>query len=629
MIFDVEADGLLDVATKLHVLAYQNKDGTISHTYCYNEMRRVLTEAPLLIGHNIICYDVPLLEKLLGIKIKARLIDTLAMSWYLNHTNVRHGLEVYGEQFGVPKPKIDDWENLTQEKYAHRCTEDVKINAKLWQQLKTKLLTIYDDKQSADRLIEYLSFKMDCLREQEQSKWKLDVDLATRSLKTLLEQQEEKLPELIKHMPRVEKFVEKTRPAKPYKKDGSYSVTGANWFNLLKEKNLPEDFNGVIQVFHHDEEPNPNSHQQIKDWLFSMGWKPETFDYKKNDDGTQRKIPQVRVEGDEGKELCPSVLKLTARYPAILVLEGLTIIQHRISIFQGFLENHKKGFLIAGAGGLTNTLRFKHRELVNLPGVGKPWGKEIRGCLVAPEGEVLCGSDMSSLEDTTKRHYMYKYDPDYVEEMAVAGFDPHLDLAKYANVVTQEEINQFNVVKKKDTALSNFEQDLFQRLTSARKLYKPANYSCIYGVGAPKLALSIGVEVWEAQKLIDTYWKRNWAIKKLAEDTFVKKVKGEMWLYNPVSKFWYSLRYKKDIFSTLNQGTGVYCFDSWIKEIRKIRPQLTGQFHDEIILCIKKGSEEKCKQLLQQAITNVNKALKLNVQLGVDIQFGQRYSDIH
>jgi hypothetical protein len=35
-----------------------------------------------------------------------------------------------------------------------------------------------------------------------------------------------------------------------------------------------------------------------------------------------------------------------------------------------------------------------------------------------------------------------------------------------------------------------------------------------------------------------------------------------MWLYNPVSKFWYSAIYK-DIFSTLNQGTGVYCFDTW------------------------------------------------------------------
>mgnify|MGYP002878897845 CR=1 FL=1 len=61
--------------------------------------------------------------------------------------------------------------------------------------------------------------------------------------------------------------------------------------------------------------------------------------------------------------------------------------------------------------------------MVNLPGVDRPWGKEIRGCLTAPTGYVLCGADMTSLEDTTKRHYMQPYDPDYVHEMSQAGFD--------------------------------------------------------------------------------------------------------------------------------------------------------------------------------------------------------------
>ena len=50
---------------------------------------------------------------------------------------------------------------------------------------------------------------------------------------------------------------------------------------------------------------------------------------------------------------------------------------------------------------------------------------------------------------------------------------------------------------------------------------------------------------------------------------------------------WYSLRFDKDRFSTLNQGTGAYCFDTWVKYILSKRPQLTGQFHDEVILEIK------------------------------------------
>ena len=51
---------------------------------------------------------------------------------------------------------------------------------------------------------------------------------------------------------------------------------------------------------------------------------------------------------------------------------------------------------------------------------------------------------MTSLEDTTKRHYMYPYDPDYVAEMSQDGFDPHLDLAKHAGSVTQNQIDRYN-----------------------------------------------------------------------------------------------------------------------------------------------------------------------------------------
>lgn len=632
MIFDVEADGLLDVATKIHVLAYMKPDGTPAWTHDYDEMRTILLNAKVLIGHNIICYDIPLLEKILGIKIKARLIDTLALSWYLNHTRVIHGLDSYGKEYGIPKPKIDDWENLTIEEYTNRCVEDIKINQALWKDLRSKLLKIYENKKSADRLISYLSFKMDCLREQEESKWDLDIKLAKDSLEELLRQQDEKLPELIAHMPKVIKTAMRSRPAKPFKKDGSLSVQGVKWRSLLREKGLPEDYDGEVEVFVSEEEPNPNSHDQIKNWLFSLGWEPQTFKFVKDDNG-ERQIPQVRVDGDEGKELCPSVLELIPDNPAIGVLDGLTVIQHRISIFKGFLENHKNGKLVAGAAGFTNTLRLKHRVLVNLPGVHKAWGDKIRGCLVAPDGYTLCGSDMVSLEETTKKHYMFPYDPDFVEEMSRPGFDAHLDLAVHAKAVKQEEVDEFGLVKKKgkadDYVMSNWEADLFHRVTTIRKNYKAANYSCIYGVGAPKLSREIKVKLKDAKALIEAYWERNWSVRQLSEDTITKMVGKEMWLFNPVSRLWYSLRNQKDIFSTLNQGTGVFCFDSWIKEFRKVRPQLTGQFHDEVILCIKEGSEDKCTKLLKDAIKRVNDKLQLNVKLDIDTQYGKRYSDIH
>lgn len=619
-VFDIEADGLLDEATKIHCLSYTSPGSDEVQTLTdYDEMIDFLAEAKILIAHNAILYDKPVLEKLLGVPVNARIIDTLALSWYLNHDRIIHGLDSYGKDYGVPKPKIDDWENLTLEEYCHRCEEDVKINQRLWSDLRQNLLNLYENWADADRFIKYLMFKMKCAALQQESRWRLDKNLAQDSLDKLTKLQDEAVEELKQRMPQVPKYVVKSRPAKPFKKDGTYSTHGAKWFALLREEGFPKDYEGEVKVLHHMDEPNPNSHEQVKAWLTSLGWEPQTFKFDRNKEtGEERQIPQVRRDGEDGKELCPSVTELIEVEPAIKVLEDLTTIQHRLSIFKGFLENEKDGFLIAEIGGLTNTLRFKHRVLVNLPGVSKAWGEAVRGSLIAREGYELCGSDMSSLEDNTKRHYMWNYDPDYVIEMSRPGFDPHLDLALHAGSVTQQEVDDY--VGEVEGA---------KNLKPIRTEYKQANYSCIYGVGAAKLARTLKITRNQAQALIDAYWERNWAIRKLAEDTLIKHCNGSMWLFNPVSKFWYSLRNEKDIFSTLNQGTGVYCFDSWVEEILKVRKQLTGQFHDEIILEIKKGNQDKCRSLLKEAIARVNDRLKLNVQLDVDVQFGDRYSDIH
>lgn len=613
IVFDIETDGLNP--TKIHVLSY-TEGGKVKHTFNYNEMRDVLLGAKTLIGHNIILYDIPVVERLLGIKIKARLIDTLPLSWYLNHTRISHGLEQYGVEFGVPKPKIKDWNNLTPEEYAHRCDEDVKINRKLWVSLKDKLLTLYEDKEEADRLLTYLMFKMDTVRAQEESKWKLDLELVRSTIEELETERERRLTALSNAMPRVSLYQTKTRPQKPYKRDGTYSVVGAKWFALLRKHNLPEDYTGSVETKVSEEEPNPSSNVQVKDWLFSLGWKPTTYKFIRENDGTERKIPQVRVDGEHGKELCPSVKALIKKEPAIEDLEGLTTINHRLSILKGFLRDEVDGFLKASVAGLTNTLRFKHRELVNLPSVGKEYGEQIRGSLIARDGYVLCGSDMVSLESTTKRHYMFPYDPDYVEEMSQEGFDEHLDLAKHAGAVSQKEIDDY--LKGEASYVKPI-----------RTKYKPVNYSAIYGIQKKKLARELGIKQDEAQKLLDAYWERNWAVKEVIKNTKIKHVGGEMWLFNPVSRFWYSLRYEKDIFSTLNQGTGVYCFDTWIKNFREVRPQITGQFHDEVILEIKEGAEKKCEKFLRQALDKTNKELILNVQLDIDVQFGKRYSEIH
>jgi hypothetical protein len=612
-VFDTEADSLYP--TKFHVLSYKDKDKTVSLT-THDEMRGWLLEQDVLVGHNISMWDVPQLERVLNIKVKARLIDTLALSWYLFPDVRAPGLEYWGEYFNVPKPPIKDWKHLDIKDYIHRCETDVKINTLLWEKEQDYLNRLYED---CNPILDYLMFKMDCAREQEANGWKLDIKTCQANLEKLESIALEKANELIAVMPPVKKYAIKTRPKKSFNKDGTWSVLGAKWFKLLLDNGLPNDYMGEIKIEVGEETPNPASHVQIKEWLFSLGWEPDYFKEDKQEDGSIRQIPQIKKE--KGNDLTDSVVALIDEHPQVAALEGYGVVNHRISILKGFLRDcGEDGRLKARIHGLTNTLRFKHTEIVNLPGVSSLYGEEIRGCLIADPDKELCGTDMVSIEDSTKRHYIYPYDPAYVEEMSAPDFDPHLDVAFNAGFITKEQIEEHKQLSNEG------KKSPFKKL---RDQFKVVNYSAIYGVGAPKLSRQLRISVADAKALLDAYWKRNWAVKELVKPLPVKTVYGQMWLYNPVSKFWYSLRFDKDKFSTLNQGTATYCFDRWVMEIRKKRPQLTAQFHDEIVQEIKKGFRKEHEKLLHDSINIVNNQIRLNVILKVKPMFGDCYADIH
>lgn len=620
-VFDIEANGLKP--TKIHCLSV-NTDRGIHSTDSYENQRKFFRGAKVLIGHNIIRYDVPVVERLLGIKVKARLVDTLTLSWYLEPHRVKHGLADYGEEFGVPKPVVEDWDNLSTEEYIHRCEEDVKINTLLWERQWKQLLKLYGSEEEAWRFIDYLSFKIDCAREQEENKWKLDIERCTTAYNKLVGIKEEKVEELMSVMPKVPVISKKTRPVKPYKLNGEPSAAGQRWFTLLKEGGLPEDYEGVVEVVSSYKEPNPNSVPQIKAWLDSFGWIPETFEFKRNKEtGDVKKIPQINLK--HGKGICPSIKRLFDVEPKLKVLEGLSILTHRISLLKGFLESvDDAGYIEAQIQGLTNTLRFKHKVVVNLPGVDKPYGVDIRGSLIAPDGYELLGSDMSSLEDRTKQHYMWDYDPEYVKEMMTDDFDPHIDIAVQAGMMSKADGDRF---KNADEEFKH--SKVYSALKEARSTAKQTNYSCVYGAGGATVARAAGISIPDGERLVEIYWERNWAVKAVAEAQIVKVCNKQKWLYNPVSRFWYSLRHEKDRFSTLNQGTGVYCFDMWVKFVRSKGMPLIGQMHDEIIACIRKGLRARATEVCKWAVGQVNELLKLNRALDVDVQFGDSYADIH
>lgn len=624
-IFDCEGDGLYP--SKFYCLTYYDLTTKESNTLLtHEEIKTFLLSADRLIGHNICRWDIPHLERVLKIKIEAELVDTLALSWYLRPERNRHGLESYGDDFGVPKPVIKDWHNQNLDDYIHRCQEDVKINTELFIQQWIKLLRIYDHPDDARRLIKYLTFKLKCAQLQEKSGWPVDLEFTKKALEKLLKEKTEKFDSLAEVMPKVPVIVRKQTPKKPLKKDGSLSRIGQEWFQLLEKNNLPQDTEELDVIVEYNT-ANPGSTQQVKDWLFTFGWVPETIDYKKNKEtGETREVPQISKKNGGG--ICDSIKKLYDKEPRLELLDGLYTINHRIGILSGFIRDvDQNGLIRARVSGLTNTLRFQHAEIVNLPKVNRPYGYEVRGSLVAPDGYELCGADMSSLEDRLKQHYIFPLDPDYVDTMLGDDYDPHLLLAVTSKKITLDD-KKFYQSFNPDTATDS-EKSRYKQIKKQRDVHKNGVYSMQYGAYPPKIAQTCNISLEEAKKLFNAYWKLNWAIKEVSESLSVKTVDDEKWLYNPVSKYWYNLRKENDRFSTLVQGTAAYVFDLWVAFVLKDREQITGQFHDEIILCVKKGFREKVEKYLTDAIDKTNSVLKLNRVLSIGIQFGENYAKIH
>lgn len=478
-VIDTEGDSL--TPTKLHCLVATKDGKTFEKFTDHEDMRVFLRDKRYIACHNVVLFDIPTLERLLDLDLSHWFpIDTLALSWYLYPENTKHGLAEWGELFGVPKPEVEDWVGLSIEEYLYRCTEDVKINWRLWKKQERYLRELYGREDAYKKVIAYLAFKMKCVRLQAESRWKLDVKWTRNALEDLEEKKKLKRDELASVMPKVPIKRKKSKPAKPFKADGSLSKHGEGWMELLQEKKLPEDYEDDLEIIVGYSDPNPDSNPQVKDWLFSLGWEPDEFKYDKKKDGTLKKIPQINKPFGAG--LSDSVKILFEKEPNLEHLDSYYVLSHRISILSGFLENvDEEGYVTARVSGLTNTLRFKHKEIVNLPKVNTPWGEQIRGALVAQKGTILCGSDMSSLEDRIKQHFMYKHDPDYVDQMNVPDFDPHLDLAIMAGMLSKEDVTQFKWYKdlEKEEA-KNQSEDFIRSMVSigkTRGIAKNGNYA--------------------------------------------------------------------------------------------------------------------------------------------------------
>ena len=81
LVFDIEANGL----NPDKVWCIVAKDVRFGHTHKFdiNNIKQgisLLNKTDTLIGHNILGYDLPVLEKLYDFKYKGKVIDTLVLS---------------------------------------------------------------------------------------------------------------------------------------------------------------------------------------------------------------------------------------------------------------------------------------------------------------------------------------------------------------------------------------------------------------------------------------------------------------------------------------------------------------------------------------------------------------------
>ena len=77
----------------------------------------------------------------------------------------------------------------------------------------------------------------------------------------------------------------------------------------------------------------------------------------------------------------------------------------------------------------------------------------------------------------------------------------------------------------------------------------------------------------------------------------------------------------------------VYVFDSWLRKIREaLKPlgvRVCMQYHDELLLVCKEPLKIDVETILKESMKAMNLEMKLNVDIGIDTQFGKNYAECH
>jgi DNA polymerase-1 len=438
LIFDCETDGLYDQATKVHCIVVY--DITRGQTASYGPDRIAdaiahLATADVLIGHNVIFYDLPVLQKLHSFDCKARIIDTLICTrliWpkerldeldYEQYPDLppklrgSASLKAWGWRLADHKIDFKDFSEYSQEMLEY-CIQDVHVTKSLW-------FYILKQRYPESSLKLEHDFAL-AINRQVRAGFPFDVDACLDFVDVLRAKQSEietHLKELFPPIKHEEVFIPKVNNAKR-----GY-VKGQPFTKVRFE------------------EFNPGSRGQIADRLRTKyGWIPERKTEKGNpilDDDVLGKLP----------------------YPEAQPLAEYMLIKKRLGqIADGSnawlkLFNNESGSMhgdLITNGCITGRCSHRNPNMGQVPAAYSPYGKECRGLFHAPIGWDLIGVDAKALE-----------------LRCLAGYLAIWDGGEYASLVTDESID-----------IHTYNQQQFG--VETRDISKRLLYGMLYGCGAIK-----------------------------------------------------------------------------------------------------------------------------------------------
>ena len=383
---DVETDGLN--ATKIWCAVTKDIDTNEVNTWKEaTGLRQYINEQDLLIGHNIIGFDLPVLSRLWNLNTESNpLRDTLIMSRLLNPVLEKgHSLDSWGERLGLKKGDFNDFGGGLSEDMVAYCIQDVEISHSLFTHLDAGLL---DWGKSVDLEHEVAMV----VKKQEQNGFKLDVPKCMVMLadwqQTLMDIEEE-LQQVFQPIT-TQRFSDKTG-------------------KQLKDK---------VEVF------NPGSRKQIAERLMSLGWKP-------------------RKQTEKGSVIVDEKVLQTVRIPQAKPILRYLLLQKRVAQVKSWVENvSERGRVhcqVRTNGAITGRMTHSKPNLAQVPRVGSEYGEECRSVWIVDEGNVLLGADAAGLELRMLAHYMD--DPAYTREILEG--DIHTANMKAAGLTDRDQAKTF------------------------------------------------------------------------------------------------------------------------------------------------------------------------------------------